>query len=70
LTPLSVAETPFIFKNARIKFSELANDPALGGGPAAVAAAWATVSHKGVRIRAETRKETKQALLQLLSGTQ
>jgi hypothetical protein len=27
-------------------------------------------SHKGVRVRAETRKETKQALLQLLSGTQ
>jgi hypothetical protein len=27
-------------------------------------------SHKGVRVRAEKRKETKQALLQLLSGTQ
>ena len=27
-------------------------------------------SHKGVSVRAEIRKETKQALLQLLSGTQ
>jgi hypothetical protein len=41
LTPLSVSVTPFFFKNARINLSELANDPGLGGGPAA-AAAWAT----------------------------
>jgi hypothetical protein len=33
--------TPFFLKNAHIKFSELANDPGLGDGPAA-AAAWAT----------------------------
>ena len=41
LTPLSTSATPFFSKNDRIKFSELLNDPALGGGPAA-AAAWGT----------------------------